>query len=93
LFDQKPALASGLLSVMEQGEFYPADNPIDYAALTRFCDWVAQWQSVDWKLGKLRPLVEELTKRYGLPELWHRMLGPVGVQSEVIRARAGFGGQ
>lgn len=62
--------------MMGCGEFQPADDPTDYTALARFCDWVGHWQHDDEKLNKLRTVVQELTNRFGLPDLWRRMLGP-----------------
>ena len=74
LFDQKMAIAGGLLSVMGQHELDPANSPIDYFAISCFCDWVGQWHRDEERLEKLRAVAQELTDRFGLPDLWRRMV-------------------
>jgi hypothetical protein len=71
-FDQRVSLVESLLTLMAHGEFQPAINSEDETNLAQFCDWVGQWETSNLK--GIDGLVDELTDRFGLPDLWQRML-------------------
>jgi hypothetical protein len=76
-FDQKSSLAEVLLTLMKHGEFSPVTKMDDEIALTQFCDWVGEWKTPDRVAQDqfaIPKLVEELTDRFGLKNLWQRML-------------------
>ncbi|HEX8166600.1 MAG TPA: hypothetical protein VF601_12535 [Beijerinckiaceae bacterium] len=70
--DQMIELVEALITLLHHGEFTPKTSSSDRQALTRFCDWVATWE--EGPRRELSGLVDELTERFGLPELWNRML-------------------
>jgi hypothetical protein len=69
--DQNVSLIEPLLTLMTTREFSPATNSADEKAIQMFCEWVGSWRRTGPEIGKL---VEELIDRFGLPDLWRRML-------------------
>ena len=70
-FDQRIELPEALLTLLFLGEFVPADSEEDRAALEDFCDWVGRWEKYQ---AEIAGLVQELTEKFGVPDLWQRML-------------------
>jgi hypothetical protein len=69
-FDEQPALIEALFTLVATAEFEPARDLDDRKALEVFCDWVGRWRNRHF----IPPLVQELTDRFEMPELWRRML-------------------
>ena len=72
IFDQRIALVEALLTLMTYGEFRPATSDQDRAVLEQFCCWVEQWTPFSQRT--IAALIEELSDRFGLPQLWQQML-------------------
>ena len=83
IFDQKFLLAESLLTLLEHGEFVPRTNDEDNFVITQFCQWVSEWESPNFY--DIAGLVGEMSDRFGMPNLWQRMLPkrPIGFGNAV----------